>query len=221
MGMKLNLVIFFLNENFASKSGWVAGVKAAEDVTLWAGAGLQCWDLSGKFCRWSCWETKNWNIIICFLSAAYGGWSERLQPLPPHLPVPTNLKKWHQKTYFQTKFVLKGYKWGLSICAVSPQSSHKDKKVEISPNLLNILQLRHRERSCLGRAKSSSIFFITSQSTHKRNVYLVSISICFHFILCFSVFRFDENVPYLAFHIPPSKSQCLICGKIFSVWRFL
>ena len=107
---------------------------------------LQCWDLSGKFCRWSCWETKNWNIIICFLSAAYGGWSERLQPLPPQLPIPTNLKKWHQKTYFQTKFVLKGYKWGLSICAVSPQSSHKDwKKVEISPNLLNILQLRHGE----------------------------------------------------------------------------
>ena len=154
MGMKLNLVIFFLNENFASKSGWVAGgVKAAEDVTLWAGAGLQCWDLSGKFCRWSCWETKNWNIIICFLSAAYGGWSERLQPLPPHLPVPTNLKKWHQKTYFQTKFVLKGYKWGLSICAVSPQSSHNDrKKVEISPNLLNILQLRHREAAWAGQS---------------------------------------------------------------------
>ena len=26
-----------MNENFDSKPGWVAGVKAAEDVTPWAG----------------------------------------------------------------------------------------------------------------------------------------------------------------------------------------
>ena len=189
---------------------------------------LQCWDLSGKFCRWSCWETKNWNIIICFLSAAYGGWSEPCRPAsaatPSTTPHPNQSQKVTPKNVFSNKVCLEGIQMRvINLRSLPSKFTQRSKKSRNFPKFV-----KHSSatpwRSRLNRVKSTSVFFMTSTSNPQVQYLLstaVSVSICVHFILCFSVFRFDENVPYLAFHIPPSKSQCLICGKIFSVWRFL
>ena len=228
MGMKLNIVICY-EWKFWFKtwlSGWGQGCRRCHAMSRPTGSNVEIClgnfavGVVGKLRI----ETSSFVFCPRLMEVDPSRVARRLQPLPPQLPIPTNLKKWHQKTYFQTKFVLKGYKWGLSICAVSPQSSHKDRKK--SRNFPKFVKHSSATpwRSRLNRVKSTSVFFMTSTSNPQVQYSLstaVSVSICVHFILCFSVFRFDENVPYLAFHIPPSKSQCLICGKIFSVWRFL
>ena len=139
---------------------------------------------------------------------------------PSTTPHPNQSQKVTPKNVFSNKVCLEGIQMRvINLRSLPSKFSQRSKKSRNFPKFV-----KHSSatpwRSRLNRVKSTSVFFMTSTSNPQVQYSLstaVSVSICVHFILCFSVFRFDENVPYLAFHIPPSKSQCLICGKIFSV----